>query len=434
MESIEIVPSVPKYLEEQLDGIAKSHQLLEYTIHVDKGSKPGDGFMATMVSVILKGQQYHNDVKVNYELPLICKIIPDDIVRREVFSSGILFEREVYFYKTILPIFIQFLEEKNINVDNEFSFYPKCYIALVEPNLDHHLIVMENLKSLGYDLAKRIDFDAAGKVLSELAKFHSISFAMRDQRKEIFEKMFRIPEPFDDMFRGNGVAETMVSGAIQQTIDVLDDEKEIAVMQRVKDNYEIWLKEYLNSDTAGRFSVLNHGDLWNNNMMFDMQSNVSLQSMTKKFIHSFTYNELFQQPKLCFVDFQLLRLTSPVIDISYYLCTSTDSDVHQRFNELLHIYYNELSTFLTKLGSDPQKLFTFSDLEDQFRQFGKYGLIFAPILVGVMVSDSTDIIDMDSIKHDSKVEGLAKLNEKTKVLLKKRMSSVIQLAIKSGWL
>lgn len=133
------------------------------------------------------------------------------------------------------------------------------------------------------------------------------------------------------------------------------------------------------------------------------------------------------------MDFQLLRLASPAIDISYYFCTSTNPDIHQRFNELLHIYYNSLATFLSKLGSDPQKLFTFNDLVDQVQQFGKYGLIFSPILVGVMVSDSGDILDMDTISEDSKADGLATLNEKTKILLKERMSSVIQLAIKNGW-
>lgn len=92
-----------------------------------------------------------------------------------------------------------------------------------------------------------------------------------------------------------------------------------------------------------------------------------------------------------------------------------------------------MSTFLTKLGSDPQKLFTFNDLEDQFRRFGKYGLIFAPILIGVMVSESKDIIDMDSIKSDSEADGLVTLNERSKILLKNRMSSVIQMAIKWGW-
>lgn len=85
------------------------------------------------------------------------------------------------------------------------------------------------------------------------------------------------------------------------------------------------------------------------------------------------------------------------------------------------------------MGSDPQKLFTFNDLMGQFQQFGKYGLIFSPILVGVMVSDSGDILDMNSINEESKAAGLATLNEKTKILYKERMSSVIQLAIKKGW-
>ncbi len=276
MESTEIVPTIPKYLEDELNKIAKNDQFFEYTIHVHEGSKHGDGFMATMLGVTIAGQQYHNGVKINYELPLICKLLPDSIVRRETFSSVFIFEREVYFYKTVLPIFRNFLEEKNI-ADEEFSVYPKCFVALSEPTLDRYVIVMENLKTLGYDLwpkTEPIDFDAAAKVLTELGKFHALSFAIYDQRRDIYDKIFRITEPFDEMFKGNGAPEVMVSGAIQQTIDVLDDKVEIEVMQKVKDNYRTWLKENLSSDAAGRFSVLNHGDLWNNNMMYKLDSNV----------------------------------------------------------------------------------------------------------------------------------------------------------------
>ncbi|KAJ6632705.1 hypothetical protein Bhyg_16078 [Pseudolycoriella hygida] len=415
MEDTNVFPSVPEYLKHELNEIAKKHHFLEYNIHVDKGCNHGDGFMATMIAVTVKGQQCHNGVTVNRELPLICKILPVCESRRKAFSADTVFEREAYFYNTISPIFVQLLKEKNISVDEEFTIHPKCFAAIYEPDTDRCLIIMENLKSIGFDLwNKRVphDFETVGMVLSELGKFHAVSFAIRDQKKEIFDKMFTVTEPFLKMFRGNGAAETMVSGSIQQTIDVLDDVQEIKVMQMVKDNYQTWIREYLKSDAAGRFSVLNHGDLWNNNLMFKLEN---------------------QNRQLRLVDFQLLRLTSPVMDISYFLSTSTNPTVLQRFDDLLQIYYNSLATFLTKLGSDPQKLFTFDDLEDQFRQFGDYGLIFASILIGVMVSDAEDIIDMDLVKDDTKANGLATLNDDTKMLLKERISSVIQLAIKAGW-
>lgn len=285
MEHTEIIPNLPKYLNEQLDIIATNAKFLEYTVHVDSGSNHGDGFIAAMIGITLRGQRYHNGSKIDYELPIICKLMPDNVTRREQFSSVVLFEREVYFYKTVLPIFIDFLKEKEIDVDEDFSIYPKCFTALSEPKLDHHLIVMENLKIMGFELwdkTVKIDFNTVGNVLTELGKFHAISFAMRDQKKEIFDKISDIRDPFLDMFKGNGLTENMVSGSIQQTIDVLDNEIEIKVMEKVKKNYEVWLKEFSKNDAAGKFSVLNHGDLWNNNMMFTLESEVSkLQNAIK---------------------------------------------------------------------------------------------------------------------------------------------------------
>lgn len=278
MDRPEIVRNLPKYLQEQLDKIATNVKFLEYTVQADNGSNHGDGFMAAMIGITLKGTRYHNGSKMNYELPLICKLMPDNVARRELFSSVVLFEREIYFYKEILPIFIDFLEEKKIHVDDEFSSYPKCFAALSEPKSDQYFIIMENLKTLGYELWDKkvpIDFDNVANVFNELGKFHAISFAIRDQRQDTFDKMFRVREAFFDMFKGNGLAETMVSGAIQKTIDLLDNKVEIDVMENVKENYEVWIKELLKEDAAGRFSVLNHGDLWNNNMMFKSQSNVS---------------------------------------------------------------------------------------------------------------------------------------------------------------
>lgn len=282
METTEVVPILPKYLEFALDRIAKNQKFSEHTIHVDNGSRHGDGFMATMIRVTIKSRECRNNVTIDRELPLICKLLPDSIERRETFKSDVVFEREVYFYRTILPIFIKFLEEKN--VANEFSIYPKCFVAIYESQLDENVIIMEDLKATGYELWPKtvpIDFETVSKVLTELGKFHAISLAMYDQRNEIFEEKFRVSELFFEMFKGNGVPESMVSGAIQQTIDLLDDKMEIQIMELVRDNYEIWIKELFGCDAAGRFSVLNHGDLWNNNMMFNL--NVSLQPLVWNF-------------------------------------------------------------------------------------------------------------------------------------------------------
>lgn len=278
MENKENISTLPKYLIDQLDKIAENVQFIDYTVHLDGHGNHGDGFMAAMIAITLKGKRCLNGLTTNYELSLICKLMPDSVTRRESFSSVVLFEREVYFYKTVLPVFLDFLKEKKIHVEEEFSIYPKCFAAFSDSVQDQYLIIMENLKTASYEMWDKtvaIDFDTVGFILSELGKFHAISFAMRDQKKDIFDKNFRIREVFFDMFKGNGLVENMVSGAIQQAIDVLDDQEEIETMKYVSLNYEQWIQEYLKENAAGRFSVLNHGDLWNNNMLFSFEHGVS---------------------------------------------------------------------------------------------------------------------------------------------------------------
>lgn len=90
---------------------------------------------------------------------------------------------------------------------------------------------------------------------------------------------------------------------------------------------------------------------------------------------------------------------------------------------------------MRKLGSDPNKWFTLDDLIDQMKVVGKYGVILAPSLLQIMVSDPKNIIDMDGITKDSKeVTDFATLDESTAGVFKERLSDVIQDAIRFGWI
>lgn len=105
--------------------------------------------------------------------------------------------------------------------------------------------------------------------------------------------------------------------------------------------------------------------------------------------------------KICLIDFQIARFASPVLDLLYFLFTSTVKSIRdQYFKDILNIYYSTLSTTIRKLGSDPDQLFPFDVLERQLKKFGKYGVLIAPTLLQVITADPTDIPDMDQLSED----------------------------------
>lgn len=139
--------------------------------------------------------------------------------------------------------------------------------------------------------------------------------------------------------------------------------------------------------------------------------------------------------RIILLDWQITRCASPGIDIVYYLMTSTNKQIRERYFDLLGVYYDSLSNLMRKLGSDPNEWFTLEDLIDQLKIVGKFGVMIASFSLQIMVSDSKNIIDMDGITKDTKeVTEFATLDEFSSNAYKERLSDVIKDAVRFGWI
>lgn len=104
------------------------------------------------------------------------------------------------------------------------------------------------------------------------------------------------------------------------------------------------------------FQVLNHGDLWLNNMMFksDEENNPIAVSM---------------------IDFQMSFWATPSIDLLYFIITSVMDDIKvDRFDDLIEFYHEHLSSALKKLNFD-QYIPTLSELQSDLLDKGYAGLL-----------------------------------------------------------
>lgn len=113
-------------------------------------------------------------------------------------------------------------------------------------------------------------------------------------------------------------------------------------------------------------------------------------------------------------------------------------DTH--LDEFLSIYYSNLVRFVRATGSDPDVLFPEAELQRQLRQFGIYGVLMAPVVISVLLADSSEVSNMEEIaeavcaKSKNEVGAFVKLSDSKAKAFCQRMKDVLADARQYGWL
>lgn len=371
---------VPQYVSDLINKIAKDEKFDDYSISSESGTN-WDGFQSLILKFVISGTRNSRADK----LCLICKIPSLNITRRREFHSDVAFDPELFFYEKVFPYFEVFQRERGVHhTDDGFLSFPKCYgIIRDEKLLGDHAIVMENLNEKRFYMwnkEKDIDFDHSALVLKELGKFHAVSFAIRDQEPEKFKEFMQRTSDFHEELNKSLGVQLMQRSQFDQAIRSLDpsETRLIERMNILKSTYQELLTEVKSNTNCEPFGVLVHGDLWINNLLYRCDDTSSTPST------------------VCLIDWQLSQFGSPAIDLACFLfCSLSPTLRNKHFDQFLNIYYSNLVATLTKLGSDASKLFTFDNLQDQLRQFSKYVMFLAPIMIGIMTSDMNKVRDMD---------------------------------------
>lgn len=335
----------------------------------------GDSYLSEVIRVRLHGTDRR--FKPDY-VQAILKNIPKNTSRRLTFRSADFFKNEIGFYERVLPALLNFQSTKEVK--DPFNNHPKLIFTYCDGVNDvvcledatTHSFRSVNTRQIG------IDFVHCKLALKALAKYHAISFAMKDQKPEEFNKIKK--EIFETYYhqrlRSWYVRFWNRLGRI--AVDAVEKEYPGSIyVEKVKqfvapERYDDLINAACNTLENG---VISHGDTWTNNFLFKYRD---------------------AQPVDCMMlDFQLARCATPVLDISFmmYACTSQDMRV-QHYDELLKHYYQVLSTQIREMGSDPEKVYSWDTFMAELKKYSFFGLAFSFESTPFIVLPPEDAITM----------------------------------------
>uniref|UniRef100_A0AAG5CU21 CHK kinase-like domain-containing protein n=1 Tax=Anopheles atroparvus TaxID=41427 RepID=A0AAG5CU21_ANOAO len=356
-----------EFFREIIDMELPSQDVHVKLIHIGEANSEAAGYMSLIHRVTL-------DVEVgpSRESKLLSYIVKEK--SGETFG-GILvdmlsvFSKEREVYEHLLPEFERFWRTGGGGV----RFGPRMFKAT---DGQETVIVMEDLNRSHFRMSTRrfgLPMGDVKGILSKLAKFHAASVLYREA--------------------GGCFSHRMAHGVIaENTIEAIGRHYEVLYSAFVKSlqerelppQYLVPLKQIegrllkeccrvLHFDAA-HLNVLNHGDLWPNNIMFGNDD-------------------------LLFLDFQTAFYGCFAADILYFFITSATEIVCDELMELLRHYHQELVDSLQLLSySKP-----IPSYDELFKQVQMHGVLILPPLseaVAITMAGLTEPSDMEKLTSD----------------------------------
>ncbi|XP_026462578.1 uncharacterized protein LOC113364305 [Ctenocephalides felis] len=405
--------NMSEMLKRDLLRIIENEQIPDPLIAIKPVTIKGDNNIGIMLGIEVTSETSDKS------LHLVCKSEPKSAVILQEFRINVMFDTERFFYTHLFPLFDKFQDKMGISDEDRFKHYPVCY------GFTEAALFMKDMRREGFkmmDKSQPIGYEHAKLAMESLGKFHAMGLVLKDQHPTDFKvindhlppDLYGKPvhKPTYDFFKG-----TMKFA--RETLE--DDEEDLKKkVDYIIENLQTVMLEAVDEDLAEPYTTYSHGDFWNNNVLY-------------------RHDEAGKPVEAYLLDFQLSHYRSPCVDIYEYLFSSFDQVFREKYyDQLLKDYHKSACTLMSKLGTDPDRVFPFSALEAQKKRGGMYGVVFASILLKVILGEGAEVYDSEKIAESIKNNDFSSAEDKLIVdenvykLYKKRMSDVIRHADKLG--
>lgn len=246
-------------LHTSITEVAHAQGIQEFHYDVDYISGKRENYIANVFRVLIKETGGDKNVSV------IVKTLVN--TERQVLFHK-LHEREVLVYDNVIN---KFKDIQKVLYEHERLVLSNCLFSNTEKA--NEVIILEDLRTKGFDIDEKaskfeyLEFDQICAVMSELAKFHALSFAFEKQNPEKFNEVKSLFEDilYQNHFLNKSKLRNYYFESFEMSLKEVTDLDAKRKLARVESKLLDLLQMYTKS---GKNNVLCHGDCWVNNMLF----------------------------------------------------------------------------------------------------------------------------------------------------------------------
>ncbi|KAF2358972.1 Protein of unknown function DUF227 [Trinorchestia longiramus] len=308
--------------------------------------------------------------------------------------SAVMFRKEGKFYTSLVPA----MNEELQNLGLSALKFASCYLVSSEPRKE--ILFFEDKRKMAFKMADRmvgLDDLHVISVVTELARLHASSTLVKENlgEEKFCEKYDFLGDffteditntkdgSFADAFSGYLETGSKIAGKVAGYEQV-----SAALAAMAPTCFETLKKVTTESDP--KFRVVNHGDCWNNNLLFRYEDG--------------------QVVDVCLLDLQICRHASLALDLNYFFFTSLNGDTRKKgLKSYLAAYYNAFKEVYDAAKKPMQ--FTLDELHKEYINKLKFGLFMSLMVTPIVVMQAVDAPDFTEMSDDSLEEKMAKFRE-----------------------
>lgn len=288
------------------------------------------------------------------------------------------FTKEGEIYSSVLPEIRKYLRGK---------VFPECYFAK-----NNEVVVLEDLSLSGYKARNDyIPYDEShiDAVLSAIANYHAASLVSEKKRSRSVADL--MPDGGKELMFIQDT-ENPIFDFFCSSINTIESVMEAYFSYYERETFER-AKKLLTSiperlkiiDKDCKFKVFSHGDLWNNNIMFN-------------------YTDEGEVNSAVIFDFQLCKYTTPAFDVlqAVYLTTlNLNVNADQFYEERLVFYFNGLSRYLAEQDVSIHGISTWAEFKATADSMRPVMLAIAPLCLHFMLLPK-EVVKKHMTKEDAR--------------------------------